>query len=362
MKTVRILIALCAFAWLLAYVVPFEHPLPRSPARQLEINRQQYGIAGQALLVARDGRVLFRGVDGEADVDTHERVTAEHIFPVYSLSKLFVSVLVMQLVEQGTVDLDRPASVYVTGLPASWQAIAVRDFLDHTSGVPEYFDTAVPLSPATVFPDSAQAAFASLADRPLTFATGTETRYTQTNYLVLGALLEAHYGKPYTQVAEERIVRRLGLRHTWLGTAVLPERGVVTSYLGKDGRLERDVVVTWPDYAMAHAGLYMTLDDLAVFLRAVTSGELVGKATLARLWQPRTLAGGERGWFAAGWEYGESGAQRYVGHDGGARVRVRIVFGQSLDDGVQTVIYLTNGSASNVWTRKLVDSVISAAP
>lgn len=359
----RTMTMLLGLALLLPGAAFADEALSAALTRQMEVNRQRYGIAGQALLVAHNGKVLFRGADGEADVERHERVTADHVFAAYSLSKLFASVLIMQLVEQDQVDLDAPASAYVAGLPASWQAIRVREFLDHTSGVPEYFaqrqDGAA--SSAMAFPEDLPAVFASLADTPLPFATGTDTRYTQTNFLVLTALLEAHYGKPYAQIADERIVRKLQLGHTWLGPAALPKQGVVRSYVGKDGRLVPEQDIDWPDYARGHAGLYLTLEDLGRFLQAVSSGELVGKATLRRLWQPRTLTNGRRGGFAAGWEYGESGAYRQVGHDGGTRVRVRVLFQDSLDGDVYVFAYLTNGSAKNVWSRVLVGSAMAVA-
>jgi D-alanyl-D-alanine carboxypeptidase len=351
---------LFTFALLLPCFAFADDALSRSLARQLELNRQRYGIAGQALLVAHDGRVLFRGVDGEADVDTHERMTTDHVFSAYSVSKLFLSTLVMQLVEQGRVDLDTPASTYLRDLPAPWRTIAVRDLLDHTSGLPEYFETQQLEGRAPTFPADLPALYASLAGKPMQFAPGTNTRYTQTNYVVLAALLAAHYGKPYPQVVDERIVRKLGLKRTWLGQAAQPQPGVVTSYMGKNGRLQKDQDVAWTAYALGHAGLYLTLDDLGRFLQAITSGELVSKATLRRLWQQRTLAGGRRGGFAAGWEYEESGAYRFVGHDGGTRVRVRILFKDSLDGDVHVVAYLTNGSAKSVWSRVLVDSVMAA--
>jgi D-alanyl-D-alanine carboxypeptidase len=340
---------------------PVDDALSAALTRQMELNRQRYGIAGQALLVMHDGQVIFRGADGEADVATHERVGADHVFPAYSVAKLFASTLVMQLVEQGKVDLDAPASRYVPGLPQSWRAIAVRDFLEHTSGVPEYFDVPAGevLSASTVFPADLPAAFAALADKPMLFATGTATRYTQTNYVVLAELLARHYGKPYPDVVDERIVRKLGLRHTWLGAAALPEHRVVTTYAGKDGRLEAEQQIRWPAYAVGHAGLYTTADDLGRFLQAVGAGELVGKATLRGFWQPRTLADGQRGMFATGWEAEESAGYTQVGHDGGTRVRARILFEDSLDGDVYAVVYLTNGSARNVWSRVLVDSTMA---
>ncbi|WP_242107664.1 serine hydrolase domain-containing protein [Luteimonas aquatica] len=322
----------------------------------MQANRERYGIAGQAVMVVHNGQVLFRGADGQADVEAGKRLTPGHVFPVYSLSKLFVSTLVMQLVDRGSVDPDAAASAYLPDLPGAWRNITVRQFLDHTSGVAEYFEGE---SPAT-FPPDLSAALSAAGAKPPQFAPGTQSRYTQTNYLVLSALLQAHYGKPYVEIAEERIIRRLHLRHTWLGPARLPGRGVAAAYLGKDGRLQRQQEIPWPDYSYAHGSLYASLDDLARFLRALGKGELVGKATLQRLWRAQTLRDGRRGTFAGGWEYGESAPYRFVGHDGGARVRVRLVFEDALDGDLYAFLYLTNGSARNVWSRTLVDSAMAA--
>ncbi len=328
--------------------------------KQLETNRQRYGIAGQAVLVARNGQVLFRGADGEADIATHTPVIETTVFPVYSLAKLFASTLAVQRIEQGALTLDGPIGATLPGLPAHWQGIRLRDLLDHTSGLPEYFEAPQNGTLAAPLPADARAVFAALAQTPLQFAPGTRTRYTQTNYLVLAALLAADGGKPYPQLVEDRILRPLQLRHTWLGPAALPKHGVATAYTGRNGQLMPDPDLAWPDDALGHAALYTTLDDLARFLQAMTDGELVGRATLQALWQPRTLPDGQRGWFAAGWEYGDNGIDRQVGHDGGTRVRVRVLFAGSLDGDVDTVVYLTNGSARNVWSRTLVDSILAA--
>lgn len=359
----RFLVVACLVASALPWAVSAtDADLSAALSRQMRLNQQRYGIAGQALLVAHNGKVIFRGATGYANLQSRERLTVDHVFPVYSLSKLFVSTLIMQLVEEGQVDLDTAASRYMPGLPARWQTITVRQFLDHTSGVPDYFDEAQAIteSPSTVvFPAGLQVVFASLADKPMRFPAGTDTRYTQTNYLVLSGLLEAHYGKPYARIASERIIGRLHLTHTWLGTTQLPRSGVVKGYVGKDGTLREETDLPWPDYSLGHASLYLTLDDLAGFLQAVRTGKIVSQSGLLRFWQPRVLVGGKSGWFASGWEVGDSGAFRSAGHDGGAKVRVRVLFRDSLDGDVYTFIYLTNGSARNVWSRTLVDSAMA---
>jgi D-alanyl-D-alanine carboxypeptidase len=325
-------------------------------SKQMQINQQRYGIAGQGLLVMRDDNVLFRGVSGYANIQTKEPVKIDDIFAAYSLSKLFVSTLIMQLVDQNQIDLDKPARIYTPDLPEAWGSITVRQFLNHTSGVPDYYDTT---NISAILPADKQAAFAAMNTRPVISAPDTENRYIQTNYVVLAAILEAHYGKPYTQIVFDRIVKKLGLKHTSWGVTSLPKSGVVTEYVGKDGQLQYDPLPSWSEISFAHAMLFTTLDDLGNFLNAVIKGQLVSKPTLVKLWQLQPEVNGRRDWFASGWDYGESDGYRQVGHDGGTKVRVRIVFKDTLDSGVYIFVYLTNGSAKNVWSRTLVNSAMA---
>ncbi|PPU60960.1 hypothetical protein XcodCFBP4690_16615 [Xanthomonas codiaei] len=332
-------------------------------AQQMQLNRQRYGIVGQAVYVAHNGKLLFRDADGQADLGSRQPVTPEQIFPAFSMSKLLVSTLIMQLVETKQIDLDRPARIYLPDLPQRWHKITVRQLLDHTSGLPEYFTEAqmsgAPDTNAS-FPATVQAVFAVLGNQPLLFSPGSNTRYINTNYLVLSQLLQVHYRKPYSQIVSERILKPLQLAHTFLGRPRLPVGGVVSAYVGKDRKLQEEPQIAWPDYALGHAELYTSIDDLATFLEAMRHGKLVGKPTLQQLWQPQLLPNGQRGWFASGWEVGASGAYRYVGHDGGARVRVRLLFVDALDGDSYTIVYLTNGSALGVWSRVFVDSVMAA--
>ena len=190
---------------------------------QLQANRERYGIAGQAVLVAHNGQVLYQGASGESDPATHAPATVETIFAAQSMAKLLTSTLVMQLVDQGKVDLDAPASHYVPDLPSAWQTIHVRDFLNHSSGIGEYYDRVdnrwVSKGYTGVAPDLA-AALKVAGATPMQFATGSRVQYTQANYLVLTALLEAHYRKPYPAIAHERILQPLKMASTsWGGRA-----------------------------------------------------------------------------------------------------------------------------------------------
>lgn len=330
--------------------------------RQLHTNAERYGIAGQSVLIRHNGALLAQAVAGEADVTTHRAVTAETVFNAYSLAKLLVSALVMQRVEAGRVELDAPASRYLPDLPEAWQAITVRQFLNHASGVPEYFqyrDGEVITSQGNRFPATQAEVFNALAGTPLQFTPGTANRYTQTNYLVLTALLEAQYQQPYAQIVRDRVLRPLSMTHTSLGPATDARHEIAIAYIGKQGALQREDDIAWPSYAYGHAALHTTVGDLDRFLLALTRGELVGRATLQQLWQPQLLSSGQRSGFSTGWEFEESGDYRFLGHDGGTRVRARIAFTDGLAGDTYSFIYLTNGSAKNVWSRTLVDSTMA---
>lgn len=331
--------------------------------RQLHTNAARYGIAGQAVLIRHNGTLLAQAVAGEADLTTHQPVTPETVFNTYSLAKLLVSALVMQRVEAGRVELDAPASRYLPDLPEAWQTITVRQFLNHASGVPEYFqyrEGEVITSQGNRFPTTAAEVFKALAGAPLQFTPGTANRYTQTNYLVLTALLEAQYQQPYAQIVQDRVLRPLSMTHTSLGPATDVPHDITIAYIGKQGALRREDDIAWPSYAYGHAALHTTVGDLDRFLMALTRGELVGRATLQQLWQPQLLGNGRRSGFSTGWEFEESGDYRMVGHDGGTRVRARIAFTDGLAGDTYSFIYLTNGSAKNVWSRTLVDSTMAA--
>jgi CubicO group peptidase (beta-lactamase class C family) len=331
---------------------------------QLQVNRERYGIAGQAVLVAHNGQVLYQGASGERDPATHAPATIDSIFAAQSVAKLLTSTLVMQLVDQGNVDLDAPASRYVPGLPIAWQEIPLRDFLNHSSGIAEYYDRVdnrwISKGYTGIAPDLA-AALKVAAAAPMQFVPGSRVQYTQANYLVLTALLETHYRKPYPAIARERILQPLKMRSTSWGTASVQTQRAAVPYIGKDGQLQPANEDPWPNYGWGHADLQTTVGDMNRFLQALANGKLVRTATLETLWQPQKLTGGGSNFFSTGWDTIRSDGYTQVGHDGGTRVRARLAYKDTLASGYWVFVYLTNGSARNVWSSTLVESTMAVA-
>jgi len=294
------------------------------------------------VLVAHDDQVLYQGASGERDPATHAPATVDTIFAAQSMAKLLTSTLVMQLVDQGKLDLDAPASRYVPDLPTAWRAIRVRDFLNHSSGIAEYYER--------------------VDNRWVSRGyTGSRVQYTQANYLVLTALLEAHYRKPYPAIARERILQPLKMTSTSWGATSVPAQRAAVPYIGKDGALQPANEDPWPNYGWGHADLQTSVGDMNRFLQALATGRLLRTATLEKLWQPQKLSGGGSNFFSTGWDTTRSDGYTQVGHDGGTRVRARLAYKDTLASGYWVFVYLTNGSARNVWSSTLVESTMAVA-
>lgn len=356
--SLRRLVLACAFASCVA-TLPASCASPHNPATRAAIrdiisdNATAHAIPAQAVVVLHNHAVVHRQFTGTTAIDASSDVDGNTVFPVFSVGKLFAATLLLQLADQGKVDLAAPASRYVADLPQAWHAIPVGQFLDHVSGIPEYFD---PDNPARPFPPSLPAVFAALGNLPLAEPPDTRTRYTNTDFLVIAAVLESVTGRRYGDLVRGRILVPLHLRSTWLGRDGVPRERLVADYHAEHGQLVADTPIAWPGYSTAHGNLYSTANDMATFLTAVADGKFIARASLLRLWRPHAFANGNRGYFASGWEYGESGAWHEVGHDGGTKVRVRILFRKDLAEHY-VIVYLTNGSRDDVWSRTLVDAV-----
>ncbi|WDE13675.1 serine hydrolase domain-containing protein [Thalassomonas haliotis] len=92
---------------------------------QLIKNSRRYGIAGQSVLLLKNNQVIYQGLQGFANLELAVPVVEEHIFSAYSVTKLFTSVLMMQLVEQGSVDVKKSIRHYLPYLPQHWQSTLV---------------------------------------------------------------------------------------------------------------------------------------------------------------------------------------------------------------------------------------------
>lgn len=219
------------------------------------------GVPGLSVTIARDGEILYARGFGTISKNDHERVDAQTIFPIGSITKQFTAAAIALLAVDRKLSFDAPLATYLPDAPHA-REITIRQLLQHTSGLANY--TAQPgflASVATSTTISPSDLLALVANEPLGFTPGTHFEYSNTNYVALGAVIEAVTKQTYAAVIRDRIARPLGLTTLSFG----PPAGA------------RDVVRSpWTAQATyAAGGLYASPADLARFDREFFAGRLV---------------------------------------------------------------------------------------
>ncbi|MGW4071001.1 serine hydrolase domain-containing protein [Nocardia grenadensis] len=244
---------------------------------------------------------------------------------VGSVTKAFTAAIVLQLVAEHRIDLDRSIDTYLPGLlvgpGVDGRALTVRQILGHRSGLPELPETpemneyAAAKEGRTVTP--AQEIAAALR-HPAQFAPGARFEYTNTNYIVVGMLIEAVTGHRYTDELRDRILAPLALRDTYLPAT--GETGLrdphPTGYATVDGTVTDETRVE-PSVPWAAGALVSTGADLNRFFLALLSGRVVPQAQLPQMLDGVDMGRGDGMSYGLGLAYTElpCGLQ-YVGHLG----------------------------------------------
>jgi CubicO group peptidase (beta-lactamase class C family) len=290
-------------------VAPPPAPVPRlAPATRLALQarldqlRKRYGIPGISAAVLLPDGSLWSGVSGLADVAAERPVTRSTTFAIASVSKTFTSALVLALAEDGRIDLDAPVRRYLPTLKQVSPKILVRQLLDHTSGLRDYFFHPSIDHLLLADPDRRWTAADALryVGKPY-FAPGKGWHYSNTNYLVLGLLAEAVGRKPLADQIRTRFLRPLDLADTWFQPTDRAPRDIAHGYrfraTGVDAK-PIDLTGTGPiepftsvvTAAGGAGGYASTPADLVHWARALYGGRVLRAETLARLTDVRSTA------------------------------------------------------------------------
>ncbi len=226
-------------------------------------------------LVEPDGSIVQASRTAGADVPT---VDADDLFRVGSITKVFTSALTLMLVEDGLVDLDAPAGDYITRVPMP-EGVTVRHLLGHRSGIATYtndeFFEEVGLDDGRVWTPEEMVAI--IADEPADFDPGTDFTYSNTNFILLGVLIEEVVGETYDDALRSRILEPLGMPDTYVD-GVEDGADVALSYTGFFTESLEPITADYTGIATSawSAGaLVSTPADLHLFFTALFDGELI---------------------------------------------------------------------------------------
>lgn len=267
-------------------------------------------IPGLQVAVVRRGKIVLLRSFGVANLQDSVPVSDRSVFAINSCTKAFSGVAVMQLVEEGKIDLSAPVSSYLEGLPAAWQPFTVRQLLTHVSGLPNILNVLDPSTGKLAGRDDEDAAWAEVRAMPLEFTAGERFSYNQTNYVLLGKIIDKYSGQPFARFFGARQFLPAGMTHTLFGDSrdIIARQAPSYRYVRSlDGHaLGEDKLVfaygEFPPFRRAASGLNSTAEDIAHWIIALQEGKLLRtKAALKTLWTPGRYNDGSPTQWALGW-------------------------------------------------------------
>jgi len=256
---------------------------PDDQVQGLLDNWASEGRGGVAVALAGHDKELTVAAAGSAGPDGGI-IEPGSAFRVGSLAKTFVAVMLLQLVDDGTIGLDDIVVDHAPELTIA-DGVTVRQLLAHRSGLPEYADGE--LAPAVLADPARTWAPADIlelvAGQPRDFAPDAQFAYSNTNYIVAGLLLEGVTGMTLAENLQSRIVEPLGLSSTYFAPDETrsPIGGFSNSLPGGD--TNGDSYRALETAAGAAGSLVSTAPDLAIFIRALAHGEILDETTYAEM-------------------------------------------------------------------------------
>ncbi|GAA0239879.1 serine hydrolase domain-containing protein [Cryptosporangium japonicum] len=327
----------------------------------------KYDVPAAGWAVVRDGEVVD-GAAGVLNTATGVDATADSVFQIGSITKLWTSTLVLQLVDEGTVGLDRPIREYLPDFriadEQAAQRITVRHLLDHTAG----FEGDIFLD--TGFGDDCVEKYvAGLHDVPQLFPPGEQFSYNNAGYCVLGRLIEVVRGKSFDACLREYLITPLGLTHAATDAYEAIRFRAAMGHVEAERGAGYEPAPVWAMYrsnAPAGAMLSMRARDLVTFARMHLDDGRVGERQVlapgtAALMRERQVDLPELGLMGTSWGLGferfDLPGTTVVGHDGntiGQAAFLRMVPGTGV-----AVALLTNGGDAMSLYKDVVGGALN---
>lgn len=313
------------------------NPYQQKAEKYLKAAHELWGFDG-AILVAKNGRILFSQGYGLANQQTGEINTPRTRFFIGSITKQFTAAAILALEEDHLLNIDDPITKYLSDYPHDpGDRITIRHLLTHTSGIPNYTD-----DPEIVLRRTERLSPEEIIDRiksrPLEFEPGTAFNYSNSGYVLLGRIIEIASGQSYEAYLHHRIFRPAGMMNSGYGRreAGIPDRadGYTTNRNG-------DIVDAIPvEYSILYSAgaLYSTIEDMSKWDKALRTDKVLSKPSIEAMFTP------DKNGYGYGWFVESSYGHRHAYH-GGFLDGFNTTIDRWLDDSLCIVIFSNDDDA-----------------
>lgn len=293
----------------------------------------EHEIPGLSCAVVRRGELLFSRGYGFADLENDVPATDATVYRLASISKPVTAVLIMQLFEQGKIDLDADVRDYVSDWPEKRWPVTSRQLLAHLGGVRHYkrFE-----GESTTRYRNQTAALRRFADDPLLHEPGTKYRYSTFGFNLLAAVVEARREQAFGDAVREHIAEASGAETLQDDDQRRLIKGRAQGYVRRGNKLQNSRLMD-SSYKLGGGGLCSSAPDLARFAAALMAGKLLRDETRELMWTEQKTADGKPVGYALGFGVRSGAGRRWVQH-GGAQSRVSTMLCMLPEEQVAVVV------------------------
>jgi len=303
-----------------------------------------HDVPGLALAVLKKDSVIHKKFYGKASLEFDIPVDENHLFRVYSTTKLLVATAIFQLQEQGKLRLDDTLAIHLKDLPETWERVSIANLLTHSSGIPNFIQFESHLNN--------EAVWSKLAELPMEFEPGTLWRYNQTNYWLLAKIIEKQSGMTLTEfVAQNQFEGyKDGFVFSSNSLEVIPNR--ISKYVFNDDLEKYEKSIDQEQSrGLAGNGLNITLDKFVSWNKRLDQNQILSNENKQKMWISQQFENGKR--FAYGWDDYSFDDVKSFGFTGGGVSAFR----KFVDHDI-TVIVLTNGYRYTPIHNTIVNEVV----
>lgn len=306
-----------------------------------------YGIPGMQVAVIKEGKIVHLSAYGLANIPFAVPVTNKTLFPINSATKGFTGTALMQLVEAGKINLDDITGKYLKDLPEAWRKITIKQLLSHTSGLPDIVDGD---NGRMIAEGEDSIALVKVKKLPMRFQPGEKSEYNQTNYVLLGQIIERISDKPFSSFITAGQFTKAKLTQSRFADSydVIPGLTEVYSHnYNRNGLWKRssELKRVFEEFAIITrpaAGINSTATEMAQWLIALLEGRLINQTSLHTMWTPVYHNDGSLAPRALGWSVSAKGQHPAVWGSGGMRAAIAYYPNEKVG-----VVILTNLRGAN---------------
>ena len=311
---------------------------------------------GVSIAVAKGKNIIWSKGYGKADLENDVPAKANTVYRLASVSKPITAVAVMQLVEQGKIDLDAPIQKYIPSFPKKKYPITTRQLLGHLSGVRHYIgDDEFNMKPYKSLTEALEV----FKNDTLMHKPEVQFTYTTYGYVLLGVIVEAASGMSFVDYLKKNIFKRAGMTQTYADepTEIIHQRARFYDVVG--GKLLNARYIN-SSYRWPGGGLLSSAEDLARFAVALQQGQLLKHETLQQMTTSLKTLDGKVTKYGLGWILGLSQHPEVIWHGGiqpGATTSLAFVPEKDLSVTVLTNIGTIGGLEIDEVTGKIITIV-----